>query len=336
MESATIWMGGIDANMDSTFITEAFANVGFTALEVKEIFHKATGERASYCFVDFGDVNIAREVLIKVNNVPIPGTDEKVFKLNRSEYGRSSGGNIEYSMFVGDLTAEVTDDQLLDFFRKRYPSVRAAKVVVDNKDVPKGYGFVRFYNEEEHESALKQMQGMKGLGQRQIRVNRATKGGKQPTPTIPSNPANPANPMTPPQLPTGMDTTAFPGWMQMQMNYMQQMHQYMQQCQQYAQQAASYAGWYPQAENKHAKQVSEVESEISWIQQQHEKMIAQTTDTTDEDQELVDPNPYVDVAALNKKIIDQDDKLFFQLEASRWEPELSVFGVNEQRPVKVR
>lgn len=330
MESATIWMGDLDQDMDSAFITEAFANVGYTVLEVKEIFHKTASERASYCFVDFGDINIAREVLIKVSNVPIPGTDGKTFKLNRSEYGRSSGGNIEYSMFVGDLTSEVTDNHLLDFFRNRYPSVRAAKIVLDNKGVPKGYGFVRFFNEEEHELALKEMQGMKGLGQRAIRVNKAAKSGKQRV----------ANPMMPPQLPDGMDQSAVPGWMQMQMNYMQQMHQYMQQCQQYAQQAASYAGWYPQSENQQFpavpdKQESVVESKMNWVQQQHEQMIAQTTDGN-EDQDLVDPNPYVDVAALNQEIIDRDDKLFFELEASRWEPELAVFSVNEQRPVKAR
>ena len=31
-------------------------------------------DRANYCFVDFGDINVAREILIKVNGEPIPGT----------------------------------------------------------------------------------------------------------------------------------------------------------------------------------------------------------------------------------------------------------------------
>ena len=57
--------------------------------------------------------------------------------------------------------------------------------------------------------------------------------------------------------------------------------------------------------------------------------------TLPEDEELVDPDPPIDVAALNQKIIDLDDRLFFQLEESRWCPELAVFGLKEQRPQKL-
>ena len=39
----------------------------------------------------------------------------------------------------------------------------------------RGYGFVRFYNEGEIDNALTEMQGVKGLGERAIRVNKATK-----------------------------------------------------------------------------------------------------------------------------------------------------------------
>ena len=53
-----------------------------------------------------------------------------------------------------------------------------------------------------------------------------------------------------------------------------------------------------------------------------------------EDEELVDPNPPVNVALLNQQMIDLDDRLFFQLEESRWCPELAVFGLKQQRPLK--
>ena len=60
------------------------------------------------------------------------------FRLNRSEYGRSAVGDTEYSLFVGDLSPEVSDDMLLDFFRKRYKSVRVAKIVCDDNGYAKG------------------------------------------------------------------------------------------------------------------------------------------------------------------------------------------------------
>jgi len=111
--SSTIWMGDIAPEMDKSFVIEAFANMGFTALDVKEMFNR-DGDRANYCFVDFGDVNVAREILIKVNCEPIPGKSEKKFRLNRSEIGRgSSGAEVEYSMYVKDLSPDVTDQQLL-------------------------------------------------------------------------------------------------------------------------------------------------------------------------------------------------------------------------------
>lgn len=37
----------------------------------------------------------------------------------------------EFSVFVGDLTSEVDDYQLHQFFLKKYPSCKGAKVVTD-------------------------------------------------------------------------------------------------------------------------------------------------------------------------------------------------------------
>jgi len=363
-QSSSIWMGGLTSEMDSPFIIGAFANMGYTALSVKEI-HNASGERSNYCFVDFGDVTVAREVVIKINNQPIPGLPgNKRFRLNRSEYGRSAVGETEYSLFVGDLSPEVSDDMLLDFFRKRYKSVRVAKVVCDENGYAKGYGFVRFYNEQEYNSAVSEMNGASGLGARNIRVNRATKSRSGNSSNSGGGDVKPAKP------PDFMDPAMIPGFMQLQMQYMQQMQEYMAQCHQYAQQAAACAGWTqpdqqptgppsimgsippptpqtpatPMASGGPSSTVptsaaakSEVSGEgnvLSYIQQQHEQLIAEAA-SLPEDEELVDPDPPIDVAALNQKIIDLDDRLFFQLEESRWCPELAVFGLKEQRPQKL-
>lgn len=323
MESATLWMGGIESHMDEAFIIEAFKNVGYTALSVKEIFHKSTGERANYCFVDFGDVNITKEVLTRVNNECIPTTDGKKFNLNRSEYGRTSGsgGSIEYSLFVGDLTSEVTNDMLLDFFRPKYPSVRAAKVVKGSKGESMGYGFARFYDEAEFESALIDMQGVKGLGDRPLRVNKAKSKNQQGGVKAAAAGGDP--------------TQMFPGWMQMQMQYMQQMQQYMQQCQQFTQEAANYAsnGGGKVRDQSSSYVNNETSSLMNYVEQQHQQMVAKAAEI-DEDVNVVDPDPFIDVMALNQDIIDRDDKLFFELEASRWDFSNSVLFATQQRVMK--
>lgn len=56
------------------------------------------------------------------------GTDQ-VFRLNWAANGRQgTTGPSDFSLFVGDLTEEVTDYMLQEAFRRYYPSVRSAKV----------------------------------------------------------------------------------------------------------------------------------------------------------------------------------------------------------------
>jgi len=335
--SSTVWMGDIGAEMDKAFVIEAFANMGFTALDVKEMFNR-DGDRANYCFVDFGDINIAREILIKVNGEPIPGTSEKKFRLNRSEFGRGgSGAEVEYSMYVKDLSPDVTDQQLLEFFQTKYSSVRAANIVKDAMGNSRGFGFVRFFNEEQNSRALRQMNGVQGLGQKPIRVNVASKTTKKPKRQggggggdIPPDPAN------------------MPKWMQDQMGYVQQMQEYMQQCHQFAQQAAAYAGWNqqhqpPPPDSRRSKPKEKIDEEevtdaktfISLVEKEHAKMLTETTEV-EEDQELVDFDEPIDVAALNQEIIDRDDKFFMELEAARWDFETCYLKAHEQTMIKTK
>jgi len=333
-ESAVLWMGDINPEMDKDFVIEAFANMGFTAIDVKEM-HNRNGERANYCFVDFGDVNVAREVLIKVDKEPIPGTDEKKFRLNRSEFGKGGAGvEKEFSLYVREISLEVTDEELQTFFQKKYSSVRAANIVRDVMGNSRGFGFVRFFNEEQFSRALRQMNGAKGLGQKALHVNVASKGSGNKNKGAGGD-----------HMPT--DPSKMPKWMHQQMEYIQQMHQYMQQCHQFAQQAAAYAGWNqhhpppseppPSSSKKDSKtkeededgEITDEKTFINMVEKEHAKMISETTEL-EEDQELVDFDEPVDVAALNQAIIDRDDKFFFELEASKWDFETSFLKAQEQ------
>ncbi|KAL1470391.1 hypothetical protein MTO96_040462, partial [Rhipicephalus appendiculatus] len=81
---------------------------------------------------------------------------------------------IEHSAFIGNLTPEVDDLGLYSAFHSRFPSVKAAKVVLDESGKSRGYGFVRFGNQEEHQQALEVMNGFEGLGGKALRVSSAT------------------------------------------------------------------------------------------------------------------------------------------------------------------
>ena len=66
---------------------------------------------------------------------------------------------MDHSVFVGDLALDVTDQSLQEEFRQFFPSVRGAKVISDMvTNRSKGYGFVRFGDEEERNRAIAELQ----------------------------------------------------------------------------------------------------------------------------------------------------------------------------------
>eukprot|EP00070_Physeter_catodon_P036199 XP_028343093.1 tRNA selenocysteine 1-associated protein 1 isoform X2 [Physeter catodon] len=127
---------------------------------------------AGYCFVEFADLATAEKCLHKINGKPLPGaTPAKRFKLNYATYGKQPDNSPEYSLFVGDLTPDVDDGMLYEFFVKVYPSCRGGKVVLDQTGVSKGYGFVKFTDELEQKRALTECQGAVGLGSKPVRLS---------------------------------------------------------------------------------------------------------------------------------------------------------------------
>ncbi|MBA0775701.1 hypothetical protein Gotri_010816 [Gossypium trilobum] len=106
----------------------------------------------------------------------MPNTDQP-FRLNWATLStgekRSENGP-DLSIFVGDLGADVTDSLLHETFASKYPSVKAARVViVANTGRSKGYGFVRFGDETERSQAMNEMNGVY-CSSRPMRIGAAT------------------------------------------------------------------------------------------------------------------------------------------------------------------
>ncbi|RKP08884.1 hypothetical protein THASP1DRAFT_6773, partial [Thamnocephalis sphaerospora] len=198
-------MGELEPYMDEAFIKNVWLQLGET-VQVKMIRDRYTGNNANYCFVDMGTNEGAANALARYNGTLIPGTD-KVFRLNWASGGartnecRSMVHSPEFSIFIGDLAAEVTEQMLLSLFHTYYTSVKSAKVVTDSvTGAPKGYGFVRFFDEAEQHRALQEMQGMH-CGSRPMRISMATPKNRHNMPFAinVSTPANmmPSAPMAP-------------------------------------------------------------------------------------------------------------------------------------------
>ena len=132
-------------------------------LSVKVIRNKQTSQVEGYGFIEFVSHAAAERALQTYNNTPIPGLPDHLFRLNWASLGSGDkrDDSPDYTIFVGDLAADVTDYVLLETFRASYPSVKGAKVVIDRATGrTKGYGFVRFADESEQIRAMSEMNGV--------------------------------------------------------------------------------------------------------------------------------------------------------------------------------
>uniref|UniRef100_A0A2N9HT30 RRM domain-containing protein n=1 Tax=Fagus sylvatica TaxID=28930 RepID=A0A2N9HT30_FAGSY len=174
-QNKTIWAGDLHHWMDENYLHTCFVSAGEIA-SIKVIRNKQTGLSEGYGFVEFFSHATAEKVLQNYAGILMPNT-EQPFRLNWATFstGDKRSDNIpDLSIFVGDLAADVTDSLLHETFASKYPSVKAAKVVFDaNTGRSKGYGFVRFGDENERSQAMTEMNGV-NCSSRPMRIGAAT------------------------------------------------------------------------------------------------------------------------------------------------------------------
>jgi RNA recognition motif-containing protein len=145
--------------MDENYIYGCFASTG-EVQSVKLIRDKNSGQLQGYGFVEFTSRAAAERVLQTYNGQMMPNV-ELTFRLNWASAGEKRDDTPDYTIFVGDLAADVTDYLLQETFRVHYPSVKGAKVVTDKLTMrSKGYGFVKFGDPTEQARAMTEMNGM--------------------------------------------------------------------------------------------------------------------------------------------------------------------------------
>ncbi|KAI8549858.1 hypothetical protein RHMOL_Rhmol06G0057600 [Rhododendron molle] len=190
-ENKTIWVGDLHNWMDEDYLHSCFTStgevpyqdlivlfvhMGYWVTSIKVIRNKQTGLSEGYGFVEFFSHTAADKVLQNYTGKQMPNT-EQPFRLNWASFSmgdkRANNGS-DLSIFVGDLASDVTDSLLHETFSSKYPSVKAAKVVIDvNTGRSKGYGFVRFGDENERSQAMTEMNGVY-CSSRPMRIGVAT------------------------------------------------------------------------------------------------------------------------------------------------------------------
>lgn len=192
----SLFVGNLDNRVYRELLTEVFSLAG-EVVQCHIVFDKNTGESSGFGFVEFKDNGDAQSAMEKFRGRSIYG------KLMTIDWARTSirdaSGKIEdlsnqYCLFVGNLSPDVTDEQLMKAF-SQFGSCTGAKCVKDPTTYKKqGFAFVSFRERADASAAMEAMDGQI-LNNRALRVdwakgkaNAATRAAAMGLPDpIPSN-----------------------------------------------------------------------------------------------------------------------------------------------------
>ena len=154
----TLWMGGLLPGTTESQILDSFKYFNIFPVNIKLIRDKIKNKNKSYCFITFKSFEEAKNVLDFLDGKQIPNSD-LIFRLNWSDY---QGAN--KTVYVGGLSPNITKEDLFLFFKQKYKSVHNARIILDEKEISKGYGFVNFKSDREYYLCLKEMDGVNFCG----------------------------------------------------------------------------------------------------------------------------------------------------------------------------
>ncbi|KAG8082211.1 hypothetical protein GUJ93_ZPchr0014g46817 [Zizania palustris] len=140
-ENKTIWVGDLQYWMDENYLHSCFGPSG-EVVTIKVIRNRQTGQSEGYGFVEFYSHGSAEKALQNFTGHMMPNTD-RVFKLNWASYS------------MGEKRSEVASDYSIFIGRSR------------------GYGFVRFGDDNDKSHAMTEMNGVY-CSTRPIRIGPAT------------------------------------------------------------------------------------------------------------------------------------------------------------------
>jgi len=175
----TLYVGGLPSNCTEDQLTKIFSSLNKgSVISVKLIPDKNIHSKGLYYgFVEFDDPAAAEHAMLIMNGRKIYEREIRInwaYQTNTTHKEDTSG---HFHIFVGDLSNEVTDENLLQAFQT-FGDVSEARVMWDMKTGrTRGYGFVAYRNQDGAVRAISEMDG-EWLGSRQIRVNWANQKGQ--------------------------------------------------------------------------------------------------------------------------------------------------------------
>merc|ERR1711937_21967 len=179
----TLYVGNLHKSTSEFVLRELFKVIG-NVTDVKMITHEGQPDQAPYCFVTYDSHEHAMTALSAMNGREIHKMPLKVNWATRPD-GIRKDTSRDFHIFVGDLSQEITTNELKKHFEV-FGDISEARVVRDSQtNRSKGYGFIAFVNKAAAARAIEEM-NHKRIGGREVRTNWAT--SKRAPPQAPCDP----------------------------------------------------------------------------------------------------------------------------------------------------
>jgi hypothetical protein len=179
-ENCTLWIGHVEPFMDEAYLLSVFGQEG-PVVNVKIVREIKGTKPAAYGFIEYSHAKDAEKMLARCTGSLYYGKDGYRFRLNYASHTTPPRSEVEKEgthLYVGNLSPNVRDCDLMSVFNAKYPSLSNAKVIHDPRSgVSRGFGFLNFRDPSEAQRCLYECPGLQVLG-KVITVKNAVKQPK--------------------------------------------------------------------------------------------------------------------------------------------------------------